>query len=178
MFTCSVSSFYHVFNPDRSDWCFEACSAVFYAGYFFFGSWFAWVKGWFAAYKQAPSGTALWLQFEDLKLNPREKIREIAAFLDLNASDELIDKVVEYSSLSEMKKQAEERGGDAEHLRKGEIGDWINHFSPSMAQLFVDKFKEEICGLPLVYNLGEFRGETFYLDEKGTNRDIAALFDV
>mmetsp|Transcript_2104 Transcript_2104/g.3309 ORF Transcript_2104/g.3309 Transcript_2104/m.3309 type:complete len:361 (-) Transcript_2104:162-1244(-) len=171
-----VSSYYHGFNPHKNGWPFEAWSSVFLSGYFLFGCWFAWVKGWFAAYQQAPPGTALWLQFEDLKLNPKEKIREIAAFLELDATEELIDKVVEYSSLSEMKKQADEHGGDVlQHLRKGEIGDWTNHFSLSMAQQFVNKYKEEMSGIPLTYNLGNFNGETFSLDQKGTKLDMATV---
>jgi hypothetical protein len=45
-----------------------------------------------------------------------------------------------------------------------------------MAQLFVDKYKEEMRGVPLTYNLGEFHGESLYLDNNGTKTDISTVF--
>ena len=71
----------------------------------------------------------------------RKEIKQIAEYLGVSASEEQIDIVEKHVSFGSMKKQYIERGNTF-FMRKGEVGDWRNHFTPEEAE-FVDKMAEE-----------------------------------
>eukprot|EP01035_Chromulina_nebulosa_P020322 gene20322-26379_t len=125
-----VSSYYHAWNPFKSGWPFEAWASLWLNGYVPHGSWFDWVKGW---YKESidNSNQILWLQYEDLKINPVFQIEKIAKFLNINYNENLLELVAKASSFESMKEQAEALSDQIPvgHLRKGKSGDWKNHFS-------------------------------------------------
>ena len=62
-------------------------------------------------------------------------IRRVAEHIGVEASPELIDKVIEGSSFSAMSSQAvaNNDGEGVGHLRKGDVGDWRRHFSPALS---------------------------------------------
>lgn len=69
--------------------------------------------------------------------------------------EELYQKVLEYSSFTKMKELASAKGnGKAdEHLRKGKVGDWKNHFTnPVLLAEYKEKQLKEFEGLPLHYS--------------------------
>lgn len=89
-------------------------------------------------------------------MDARCEIRKIATFLDLPITEELLDKVVQYSSFDSMKQQANAKGGDAGgHLRKGISGDWRNHFSVELLHEFRVKYEKEMAGTGLVFTIGD-----------------------
>jgi hypothetical protein len=49
-------------------------------------------------------------------------------------------------------------GKDVGHLRKGDVGDWRNHFSPTLSAQFDAEYARQFAGTGLEYDLGE--GET------------------
>jgi hypothetical protein len=68
---------------------------------------------------------------------------------------QLYQKVLEYSSFTKMKELASAKGnGKAdEHLRKGKVGDWKNHFiNPMLLAEYKEKQDKEFEGLPLHYS--------------------------
>eukprot|EP01034_Spumella_vulgaris_P032754 gene32754-40427_t len=140
-----VSCYYHAWNPFKSGWPFEAWATYWLGGYSVHGSWFTWVKDWYLA-SQAHPQTAHFMQYENMKKNAAEEVRKLADFLCIDHTPELISRVVENSSFDSMRGQAEECGGDKMgHLRKGESGDWRNHFvSEPLIQAFRSKFDEEV----------------------------------
>ncbi len=70
---------------------------------------------------------------------------DMARYLEIDCDDDIIRKTAQYSSFTFMKAQTEANGGDTlEHLRKGSIGDWKNHCSKEMYDVFADRFKEEL----------------------------------
>eukprot|EP00958_Prasinococcus_capsulatus_P021902 scaffold3036_cov414-Prasinococcus_capsulatus_cf.AAC.11 len=74
--------------------------------------------------------------YEDLSSNPGEQVRRIAAFLEIEANDRLVDLVVSESSFDSMEKNnlanlswVPQREGVPQHMRKGVVRDWPRHFS-------------------------------------------------
>mmetsp|Transcript_102860 Transcript_102860/g.201720 ORF Transcript_102860/g.201720 Transcript_102860/m.201720 type:complete len:349 (-) Transcript_102860:266-1312(-) len=150
-----VSSYYHAFNPFKSGWAFDAWAGVFLSGEIMFGSYFEWVKGWWENLGAHP-GKGLWLQYEDMQTDPRGQIVKIAEYLQIPVTDEVVDKVLLYSSFDSMKEQAQTKGGDhGGHLRQGKLGDWKNHFDAALVQEFRDRYKAELAGTGLVYTVGQ-----------------------
>lgn len=112
-----VSSYYHAFNPFKSGWSFDAWASVWLTGNVTFGCYFQWVKNWFNDIKAHPD-RAMWLQYENMQTDPRGQIRAIAAYLEIPVTDELVEKVLKFSSFDSMKADAEAKGGNVhEHMR-------------------------------------------------------------
>ena len=154
-----VSRFHHAFNPYKSGWSFPAWAAVWLSGNTTCGCWFEWVRDWSLRAK-TNQDQILWLQYENMKVNPHDQIERIIDFLGVSQGQDipsLIEKVAEGCSFESMKKQANEKesSGDFQgHLRKGIVGDWRNYFTETMTNEFLDKYKEELAGTDLVYDFG------------------------
>ena len=106
-----------------------------------FGSWFEHTLGWWEAHT-APEGKILWVTYEQLKQEPDTTIGRIAEFLDVELTDGLLARVKAASSFEKMsennEQDREERsaGGGRDFFRKGETGDWRNHFSDAQNEEF------------------------------------------
>jgi hypothetical protein len=162
-----VSMMYHAqrgsfgFDGDWSQWL-----ALWLSGEVEFGSWFEHNLGWWAA-SQAPehSGRILWVAYEQLQAECSVTISKIAAFLGVELSDELCAKVQAASSFSAMRKDASARdvkgqgtkgtsAGSASFFRKGEVGDWRNHFSAEESDQFDELYKQRMAGSGLTFDFG------------------------
>ena len=82
------------------------------------------------------------LFFEDMKKDLASSVKKVARFLGKNVSEEMVEAVVDHLSFKQMRNNPavnkEERRklglltGEGSLLRKGEIGDWKNHFTDEM----------------------------------------------
>ncbi|KAJ3128897.1 hypothetical protein HK098_003224 [Nowakowskiella sp. JEL0407] len=102
-------------------------------------------------YPQINDSNVLFLVYEDMKVDPRGSIVKIAKFLGIEVSDEVIDKVLDLSSISSMKKETKivpmGRDADAANwVRKGVSGDWRNYLSAEQSKRMDDKFREKFEG--------------------------------
>jgi hypothetical protein len=146
-----VSSYYHAHNPYKMGWPFEAWATVWYHGRCAFGSYFDWIKGWYDQSKQYPNRVC-WIEYETMKQDQATALTQLGEYLGLSVSHELIENVVNFSSFDHMKKQTEEHGGDTlNHLRKGTVGDWKNHFSKELYEVFAEKFGCELKSTGLYF---------------------------
>ncbi|KAH9503940.1 Sulfotransferase cytosolic 1B member 1 [Bulinus truncatus] len=88
--------------------------------------------------------------FEEMKKDPVKTVKDLAQFLSVPASDELCTNIVNACSFEQMKKI--ELAGAKDYpeplaemcksitfYRKGQIGDWKNHFTVSLNERF-DEF--------------------------------------
>ena len=168
--TC-VSHYYHFapiiekkFNIKLT---FDIWALLWLEGLVPFGCWFEWTKTWYKKYQENfianstanSSANIMWIYYEDLVSNPESKIREISNFLEKEKEikeDELLEIVKEssFKNMSEQMLKADDFSNKFNHLRKGIIGDWRNHFDDAMHKKFVDKFLCEMKGLDLKYFLG------------------------
>ena len=99
-----------------------------------FGSWISHLRSWIAAIGDKSSNILL-VKYEDIVIDLRKSIKDIAAFLDVNIEYSKLDELVNLLSFQEMKSMKElyqpvsvkwKEGFD--FLRKGVIGDSTSYF--------------------------------------------------
>jgi len=132
------------------------------ADWVMYGLWETHVENWLSKRKEL---NMLVLRYENMKVNPRKNIEQIAKFLGLNPTEKLIEGVAKKTTIEYMKKEAnviaDKSGQTSSILRKGIVGDWKNHF--------VDKQEAEKLGtlaekLYDKYGLSEDNSKVLYLN--------------
>ena len=119
-----------------------------------FGNWFEHTQGWWK-HKEAPN--LLFIKYEDMKADPYTSVCTVADFIGItDATEELIENVIQHSSFASMKKDATSNhswmiGPDklfskpgSEFIRKGEVGNWKHYFSDEESKRFDDMFIEKL----------------------------------
>jgi hypothetical protein len=104
----------------------------------------------------------LFLKYEDMKHDHAGNVAKLASFLDLQADSQLIDTVVALSSFKSMTSNettnfdwVPQRADVPKHFRKGDIGDWRNHFSGEQSQQMDTWFMKNIKGTGLQFDFGD-----------------------
>ena len=109
-----------------------------------FGSWINHLRSWIAAIRDKSSNILL-VKYEDMVIDLRKSIIDIAAFLDVNVSGSKVDGLVNLLSFQEMKSKKElyqpvsvkwKEGFD--FLRKGVVGDSTTYFHEE-EEIAIDK---------------------------------------
>ncbi|XP_054816603.1 cytosolic sulfotransferase 14-like [Prosopis cineraria] len=116
--------------------------------------------------KERPN-KVLFLKYEDLKEDTTDQLKRIAEFLgcpfSLEEEDEetgVIDSIIKLCSFEKMKELQVNKSGtfarnfENKHLfRKAEIGDWLNHLSPSMVERLSKLIDEKLAGSGLSFKI-------------------------
>ena len=177
-FDACVSCYYHPkpgVSPESNGCSFAAFAKLWLTKRIEFGGWSNHIAGWRRAYhenlehaKQTQSSPQiLWISYEELVKSPKASVAKVANFMDIDASSDLVDAVVEGCKFEKMKESARKTmengtGGNISHLRKGKIGDWRNHFTSQLKEEFEEKLKKNLPdALDVVYDIGD--GETWSL---------------
>ncbi len=114
---------------------------LYLSGKVHYGSWFDFHLHWekFLSSRQQ----VLYLTYEELHKNIKTYMVQLAAFLEIKISEEVIDKVAIASRLDQMKKNDKANcnwmrinQNEAPHLRKGIVGDWRNYFTDEQNKRF------------------------------------------
>ncbi|XP_019961228.1 sulfotransferase 1C2 [Paralichthys olivaceus] len=123
----------------------------FMRGELSWGSWYDHVKGYWV---EREKRNILYLFFEDIKENPRREIERIMRYLDLSLSDEVISRIVELTSFKNMKENPMSNytcipsnvfdQSVSPFMRKGEVGDWKNHFTPEQLKMFDEDYEKQM----------------------------------
>eukprot|EP00931_Biecheleriopsis_adriatica_P090578 TRINITY_DN6453_c0_g1_i1.p1 TRINITY_DN6453_c0_g1~~TRINITY_DN6453_c0_g1_i1.p1 ORF type:complete len:399 (-),score=75.42 TRINITY_DN6453_c0_g1_i1:144-1295(-) len=142
-----VSSYYHAANPKKMGIPFDAWVKIWLSGLFEHGRWSDHVAGWRSESTSNPE-QVLWVRYEDMLAQPEKEIRRVASFLGLAVSDEAVTATVLHSGFEKMKAQS----GDADHMRKGVVGDSERHFSPQLSKEFDLLYKEMMRGVDDPYS--------------------------
>ena len=90
--------------------------------------------------------------FEDMKKDQKGVIDELVEFLDHPLSEEKIDALVDHVKFDNMKKNSATnlfKDGDKQFIRKGQVGDWKNHFDEKSNETFEAWILENISGTDL-----------------------------
>ncbi|CAF1423965.1 unnamed protein product [Adineta steineri] len=137
----------------HSDDPFDTYFDLFLGGQVTYGDYFdhllqAWSR------KNEPN--ILFVVYEDIKKDIRSVIRRVATFLDVELSDELIERIALVTSFDYMKNaKYNERLSEKNHghilqpravVRKGEIGDWRTLMSEEQSRRLDARFKEATHG--------------------------------
>ncbi|KMT15757.1 hypothetical protein BVRB_3g057340 [Beta vulgaris subsp. vulgaris] len=107
----------------------------------------------------------LFIKYEDMKENGIVEMKRLAEFLGCGFSLEeekhgVIEEIMKLCSLSHLKElEVNKTGkyvpifGNNLYFRKGEVGDWVNHFSPTMVERFDQMMKEKFSGSGLEFRM-------------------------
>ena len=86
-----------------------------------------------------------------MKKDQKGVIEELTEFLDHPLSEAKIDALVEHVKFENMQKNKSTnfQSGDRQFIRKGQVGDWKNHFDAKGNQEFENWILENIGGTDL-----------------------------
>lgn len=132
----------------------------FISGFVYGGDWFNFALDW---WKQKTNPHVLIIQYEDMKKHNLEEIKRLANFLAQDLTDEEVKKVAEHTTVKATKTAIHKRmlGTAPEEMRetllskddlssrfvrKGEIGDWKNHFTVAQNEAFDELYKRKMEG--------------------------------
>lgn len=118
-----------------------------------FGKWTDHVKSW----KNSSLGDRImYITYEDMKQDLPGSVRRISSFLGKNLTDEVIQKIAEHCSFKAMKDNplsnfslVPKKYMDSDKspfLRKGDSGDWKNHFNSEQLSRFSSTIGKELEG--------------------------------
>uniref|UniRef100_UPI00358FECCF sulfotransferase 1C2-like isoform X1 n=1 Tax=Myxine glutinosa TaxID=7769 RepID=UPI00358FECCF len=143
---------FHTFNnmlPNPGTW--SEFLQNFMIGKVGFSSWFDHVKGWWSLRKQP---NIFFLFYEAMKKDLGYEAGRLASFLGRDLSPEAMKNLVEQLSFNSMKANMDDKFPNVaspagfsfkQFLRKGQVGDWKNHFTVAqnevMDQLIADQLK-------------------------------------
>lgn len=126
----------------------------FCEGKVLFGPFFEHVLGYWKASLEQPN-KVLFLKYEDLKDDPTHHLKKLAEFIGKpfspqEESEGIIKQILDLCNIKNMK-EVNKSGvinkffDKKSYFRKGEVGDWTNHFTPAMVErmnkLMEDKFE-------------------------------------
>ena len=136
----AVSYFFHYkkylkLETSEIDWSLFLCN--FFHGNVNFGDFFDHVLSWWAHRHDA---NVLFLTFEGMKKDLQTAVTHIARFIGIDISDEVLSKVVDKASFSAIKGDEtanyswnQGNPNTTDFMRKGEVGDWVNYFTPEQS---------------------------------------------
>ena len=159
---CCVSFFYHTKgfakHYDFVEGKFEDYFELFLSGEVDFGDYFDHLLS-YLPHKHDPN--MLFLLFEDMKSDVRACIKDIGqflggAFLQSCENPVILEKVIQNCAFKAMKAtpsswSSEQVKGSPGFIRKGEVGDWKNHFTDDQTKRMDQKFKEKFGGTEAEY---------------------------
>ncbi len=120
-----------------------------------YGDYFEYTAAWYKFLKDREN--SLLIKYEDMKSNPREYIKKIAAFLKLEVSEKVIEMITEKTTIENMVSEANNKGGERMIqygvLRKGAIGNWKEYFTEEQNEYVKERLESffEPIGLKFQY---------------------------
>ena len=125
----------------------------FMAGRVEYGPYWTHLKSW---HIQREQRNILVLHYEEMQADLAATVARVARFLDQPLTNEEIERIAQLSTFSSMKKDPrtsmqlwdeEQRKPGMPFMRKGEAGDWTNHFTLKLAQVFDNTFEAKMTGI-------------------------------
>ncbi|XP_016057336.1 PREDICTED: sulfotransferase 1C4-like [Miniopterus natalensis] len=157
----NMVSYYHFQRmnkrlPDPGSW--DEYFETFLSGKVIWGSWYDHVKGW---WKKKDSHPILYLFYEEMQKDPKCEIRKIMQFLGMNLKEEVLDKIVYYTSFDVMKKNpmtnyindAAMNHHLSPFMRKGVMGDWKNQFTEAQNKQFNENYEKNMTDTSLSFSM-------------------------
>ena len=149
----AVSMYFHTFGFKMYEYDepIEHFIGEFMAGRVEYGPYWTHLSSWYAQREQS---NILVLHYEDMQRDLAATVARVAHFLDQPLTNEEIERIAELSTFSSMKKDhrtsmqlwdEEQRKPGMPFMRKGKAGDWANHFTPELAQVFDREFKVKMA---------------------------------
>uniref|UniRef100_A0A1A7XT17 Sulfotransferase n=1 Tax=Iconisemion striatum TaxID=60296 RepID=A0A1A7XT17_9TELE len=144
----TLVSYYHFCNnnvvlPSVKSW--DSFFKDFMNGNVAWGSYFDHALAW---EKRMDDPDVLLVTYEDLKQNLDAGVHQISSFFGFNLTDNQVQQITAASSFSAMKENSITSHGSKSIgdviFRKGEVGDWKNHFTPEQSQEMDEAFTKHL----------------------------------
>ncbi|XP_022100721.1 sulfotransferase 1A1-like [Acanthaster planci] len=129
----------------------------FFTGKGPYGSWFDHVLGY---WDRRHEKNQLVLKYEDMKMNTRRAIVQIAGFLGRSLSDDVIDKILALVTVDSMRARfyssgeevGNKKAGPLHLLRKGVVGDWKTVFTVAQNETLDKLYRDKMSGSGLTFD--------------------------
>ncbi len=156
-FDCAVSFYHHtrgfVKHYDFADGTFDQFFECFIKGEVDFGDYFDNLLSWS---EHSDDSNVLFLTYEELKADTPKEVRKIAEFLGAESlnqvkDSQILNKLLYHSSFERMSKNQSRWSSQRPKnmppfIRKGQVGDWKNHFSDEQVKRLTEKFATRTKG--------------------------------
>lgn len=156
----AVSFFHHDRSKNGYDGTWDQYFERFASGQVHFGRYFEHLRAWWVAAQRAEN--LMFVTYEAMKRDLRSVAKEVATFIGVDASGDLLDRVVAGSTFSAMSKNPKtdlnwvpQREGRPTHYRKGVVGDWRGYFSDEQRRRLDAAAAEVLAGTGLVFEYGD-----------------------
>ncbi|MCI4394925.1 hypothetical protein PGIGA_G00174590 [Pangasianodon gigas] len=147
----TLVSFYHFSNknpvlPTAEPW--DQFFMDFISGEVPWGSYFDHALAW---EKRMNDPNIMIITFEELKRDLSGSVQKVAEFFGFKLTDAKIQSIAEESTFDAMKKGSKDSHGQMGNVffRKGEVGDWRNHFSQAQSEQMNAAFEKHLGGTKL-----------------------------
>lgn len=147
----TLVSYYHFCNnnpvlPSMKSW--ESFFTDFLSGDVPWGSYFDHALAW---EKRMDDPNVMVVTYEGLKQNLSQGVREISTFFGFSLTETQVQQIANGSTFSAMKESSAHSHGNMGNVifRKGEVGDWKNHFTPQQSKEMDEAFNKHLEGTRL-----------------------------
>ncbi|KAL4219456.1 hypothetical protein ACF0H5_022035 [Mactra antiquata] len=150
-----VSYWYHL-SKDRHLGCSLSWSGFlehFMKGNVLFGSYFDYLKKWQRLIQDQKYSSILYVYYEDLKERPLEELQKVQKFLGTDGTTHRLNQIITKCSFNNLKSNVDsgrlrttlvDENKQPFVYRKGEIGDWMNHFTVLQNKQFDELLDREL----------------------------------
>ena len=156
----AISTYFHNQSKGGYEGSWDEYFQLFLYSDVGFGPYFDHVLPWWQASQKDKN--ILFLLYENIKHDHAGNVAKLASFLDIQTDSQLIETVVRLSSFQSMTSNETtnfdwipQKADKPKHFRKGDIGDWRNHFSPEQSQQMDDLFMKKMKGSDLQFDFGD-----------------------
>ncbi|KAG4122009.1 hypothetical protein ERO13_D11G241151v2 [Gossypium hirsutum] len=148
----------------------------FYHGIYAFGPFFEHVLGYWKASRENPN-KILFLKYEDLMEDTNSHLKKLSMFLGVPFTEDeekqgVVPEIVKMCSFENLKELEVNKKGlhasgipNADFFRKGEVGDWSNHLTPSMVERLEKLIQEKLNNSGLTFKLSSKTSRIFHPSE-------------
>ncbi|KAL3856335.1 hypothetical protein ACJMK2_011104 [Sinanodonta woodiana] len=115
--------------------------------------WFSYVQEVETFCRKNPDYPVLNMKYEDVKRNQHKEIKRLAQFLEIEASDSLVEEIISKCEISKLKtvRGDASAGGKPFMYRKGVVSDWKNWFTVADNEAFDKVYEEKMAGSNLTF---------------------------
>ncbi|KAI4899489.1 hypothetical protein NFI96_017600 [Prochilodus magdalenae] len=147
----TLVSYYHFMNknpvlPKAESW--DKFFSDFMAGEVAWGSYFDHALAW---EKHMDDSLVKIVTYEELKENLPEGIKQVADFFGFPLTEEQVMTIAKETTFSAMQERSKNSHGNFGNVffRKGEVGDWKNHFTEAQSKQMDEEFQKKLAGTKL-----------------------------